>query len=80
MDNQDLEMQAQSNSEVATAGTPDVMNVGERLSKRNFFMFPLGTFGRDFLYNFFNGFLLTFVLLTKHLSDAQFAMITVIII
>ncbi len=80
MDNQDLEMQAQSSPEVAETGTTDVMNVGERLSKRNFFMFPLGTFGRDFLYNFFNGFLLTFVLLTKHLSDAQFAMITVIIV
>ena len=23
---------------------------GEKLSKRNFFMFPLGTLGRDFLY------------------------------
>lgn len=37
-----------------------------KLSKCNFFMFPLGTLGRDFLYNFFNGYLLSFCVLTKH--------------
>jgi melibiose permease/lactose/raffinose/galactose permease len=53
---------------------------GTRLSLRNFFMFPLGTVGRDFLYNLFNGYLLAFVLFTKNLTDAQFASITAIII
>lgn len=80
MDNQNPELQAQTSPTVSEAGTPDVMNVGERLSKRNFIMYPLGTFGRDFLYNFFNGYLLSFVLLTKTLTSAQFSMITVIIV
>ena len=53
---------------------------GDRLSKRNFIMYPLGTFGRDFLYNVFVGYLLTFILLTKNLTTAQFSIITVIII
>ena len=42
---------------------------GDRLSFRNFFMYPLGTLGRDFLYNLFNGYLLAFVLFTKNLSE-----------
>ena len=53
---------------------------GDRLSFRNFFMYPLGTLGRDFLYNLFNGYLLAFVLFTKNLTDGQFASITIIII
>ncbi len=67
---------------IATEAQPEagVLDVGERIPKRNLIMFPLGTLGRDFLYQFFNGFLLMFVLLTKHLNDAQFVMITVIII
>ena len=47
---------------------------------RNLFTFSIGTIGRDFLYNFFNGFLLTFVLLTKNLTTAQFGSITFIIV
>lgn len=54
--------------------------VGEHISRRNLFMFPLGTLGRDFLYNFFNSYLLTFILLTKSLNTAQFASISIIII
>ncbi len=87
MDDQNLQSQPQTSCEVAPPQNgeavltqKDVMSVGERLSTRNLIMYPLGTFGRDFLYNFFNGFLLTFVLLTKHLNTAQFTMITVIII
>lgn len=53
---------------------------GEKLSKRNFFMFPLGTLGRDFLYQFFNGYLISFILFTKTLTVAQFSSITFIII
>ncbi len=59
----------------------DGVNVTEdRILIRNLFMFPLGTLGRDFLYHFFNSYLLTFILLTKSLTDAQFASITIIII
>lgn len=60
--------------------SPNSNDVGEHISKRNLFMFPLGTLGRDFLYNFFNSYLITFVLLTKSLTPAQFASITIIII
>ncbi len=52
----------------------------EKISLRNFFMFPLGTIGRDFLYNFFNGYLISFILFTKQLTIAQFSSITIIII
>lgn len=51
-----------------------------KLSKRNFWCFAFGAWGRDFLYNFFTSFLLSFILFTKHLTDAQFASVTVIII
>lgn len=52
----------------------------EKLSLRNLIMFPLGTLGRDFLYSFFNSYLLTFVLLTKNLTTEQFASISIIIV
>lgn len=55
-------------------------NNEDRLSWRNLFMFALGTFGRDFLYNFFNGYLLSFCVYTKHLDVAQFTAITFIIV
>lgn len=51
-----------------------------RLSTRNFFMFPLGTFGRDLVYFLFNSYLLTYILFTKTLTDSQFAAVSVIII
>lgn len=59
---------------------PTPQNGGEKLSTRNLLMFALGTFGRDFLYNFFNGYLLSFCVYTKHLDSAQFTAITFIII
>lgn len=52
----------------------------EKMPKQNYIMYPLGTLGRDFLYNFFNSYLLTFILLTKNLSVAQFSSITFIIV
>ena len=64
--------------EVAVQTAPTA--VGERLSNRNLFMFALGTLGRDFLYNFFNGYLLSFCVFTKTLNDAQFSAITAIIV
>ena len=50
------------------------------MAKINFIMYPLGTVGRDFLYNLFNSFLLTYILFTKTLTEAQFASVSVIII
>ena len=75
----------ESNLEVQSAvtdETPDGQTsaVGERISTRNLIMYPLGTLGRDFLYNFFNSYLLTFILLTKTLTNSQFASITIIIV
>ena len=53
---------------------------GGKLSLRNLILFPLGCVGRDFLYNLFNGYLLTYILFTKMLTDAQFASVSIIII
>lgn len=52
----------------------------EKMPFRNLIMFPLGTVGRDFLYSMWNGYLLTYIIFTKNLSTAQFAMVTVIIV
>jgi len=48
--------------------------------RKNMFMFALGTLGRDFVYNFFTMFLVTFILITKSLTTAQFSSITIIIV
>lgn len=58
----------------------DSSQIGEKLSNRNLFMYALGTLGRDFLYNLFNGYLLSFCVFTKNLNTAQFTAITFIII
>ncbi|MDE7439889.1 MAG: MFS transporter, partial [Clostridia bacterium] len=73
-------MQDEVGSVSAESTNDSNQTVGERISKRNLIMFPLGTLGRDFLYSFFNTYLITFVLLTKTLTAAQFASITIIII
>lgn len=52
----------------------------EKMPFRNYFMFPLGTVGRDFLYQLWNGYLLTYIIFTKNLSTLQFVMVTVIIV
>lgn len=52
----------------------------DKISIRNLITFPLGTLGRDCLYSFFNGYLISFILLTKHLTTAQFGSITFIIV
>ena len=46
--------------------------------KKNLIMFPLGTVGRDMMYNLFSAQLLTFVLFTRFLTSAQLAAITAI--
>ena len=60
--------------------TVDSSQIGEKLSNRNLFMYALGTLGRDFLYNLFNGYLLSFCVFTKNLNTAQFTAIPFIII
>ena len=49
-------------------------------NKRNLIMFPLGTVGRDMMYNLFTNFLLTYVLFTRKLDAAQLGAITAIIV
>lgn len=49
-------------------------------TKRNFWCFALGTFGRDFAYNLFVGNLLSFILFTKSLTAVQFTFVSAIII
>ena len=43
----------------------------QRIKKRNLWMFPLGTVGRDMMYNLVTSYLLTFVLFTHQLTAAQ---------
>ena len=52
----------------------------QRIKKRNLWMFPLGTVGRDMMYNLVTSYLLTFVLFTHHLTAAQLTAITVIMV
>ena len=48
--------------------------------KRNLWFFPLGTVGRDMMYNLVTNFLLTYILFTKGLDAAQLAAITGIMV
>ena len=48
--------------------------------KKNLIMFPLGTIGRDMVYNLFSSQLLTFVLFTRFLTAAQLGAITAIMV
>lgn len=48
--------------------------------KRNLLFFPIGTIGRDMVYQLFTNFIFTFVLFTRELSNAQIAMLTAIIV
>ena len=52
----------------------------KEITKRNLWLFPLGTVGRDMVYNLVTYFLLSFVLYTKRLNTAQLGVITVIMI
>lgn len=74
-------MQEETNvSAVSSAEGTNFSQPSEKLSNRNLFMYALGTFGRDFLYNLFNGYLLSFCVFTKTLNTAQFTAITFIIV
>ena len=48
--------------------------------KQNMWMFPLGTVGRDMMYNLVTNFLLTYILFTKGLNAAQLGAITAIMV
>ena len=39
--------------------------------KKNLIMFPLGTVGRDMIYYLFTSCIITFVLFTRNLTNAQ---------
>lgn len=52
----------------------------QKTVKRNLWMYPLGTVGRDMVYQLFNSFILTYILITRSLTAAQFLAITVIMI
>ena len=54
-------------------------SVKEKYFKRNLWTFSAGGFGRDFMYNLFNTQMYTFILLTKNLTDAEAAIIGVVI-
>lgn len=56
------------------------MNDLERRNKKNLWMFPLGTVGRDMLYQLFTNFILMYVLFTHQLTAAQLMAITVIMV
>ncbi len=51
-----------------------------KVTKRNLIMFPLGTVGRDMVYNLVTYSLLKFVMYTRTLTDVQFAVISAIMI
>ena len=52
----------------------------KKIKKRNLIMFPLGTVGRDMVYNLVTSYLLTFVLFTRNLNAAQLSAITAIMV
>ena len=52
----------------------------KRIIRKNLWMFPMGTVGRDMMYNLVTSYLLTFVLFTRNLDAAQLAAITGIMV
>ena len=48
--------------------------------KKNLWFFPLGTVGRDMLYQLFTNFILTFIMFTRQLTAGQLAAITAIMV
>ena len=56
------------------------MTQNDRITKKNLWMFPIGTIGRDIIYNLVTSYLLAFVLFTRNLSTAQLSAITAIMV
>lgn len=51
-----------------------------KVTKKNLWMFPVGTVGRDMVYTLVTNFLLTYILFTKGLTAAQLTVITAIMV
>ena len=51
-----------------------------KVRKKNLWMFPLGTVGRDMVYCLVTNFLLTYILFTKGLTPAQLGAVTAIMV
>ncbi len=56
------------------------MHNNDKITKKNLLMFPLGTVGRDIMYNLVTSYLLAFVLFTRKLDAAQLSAITAIMV
>lgn len=56
------------------------MNDLEKRSRKNLLLFPIGTVGRDMLYQLFSNFILVYVLFTHQLTPAQLMSITAIMV
>ena len=56
------------------------MSDEKKTLKRNLWFFPLGTVGRDMLYQLFTNYILLFVLFTHQLTAAQLMAITMIMV
>ncbi len=54
--------------------------LSEKSQKKNLFFFPIGTLGRDMIYNLFTNYILLYVLFTHNLTAAQLMAITGIMI
>lgn len=52
----------------------------DKRTKKNLWLFPIGTVGRDMLYQLFTNFILVYVLFTHQLTAAQLMAITVIMV
>ena len=48
--------------------------------KCNLWMFPIGTVGRDMIYNLFTNFIFTYILFTRNLTAAQLGAVTAIMV
>ena len=54
--------------------------MNDKITRRNLLAFPIGTVGRDMMYNLVTSFLYTFVLFTRQLTPGQLSAITAIMI
>lgn len=54
--------------------------MSEQQIKKNLWFFPLGTVGRDMIYQLFTSFILTFIMFTRQLTAGQLAGITAIMV
>ena len=52
----------------------------QKYTRRNLWMFPLGTVGRDMSYALFSNFILTYIMFTRNLSAAQLSAVTAIMV